>query len=668
MTDNPAGVLQLIRMFADDRWLAHRHLFKHRHPEASPDAHRELVLSIHSPDSRLSIEGFRGFAKSTYLEEAAILRACNREFHNMVIVGSSYTRACDRLAAVKREFEINDAIHEVYGLDRPSSPIWQEGKIVLATGVCIQALGREQSTVGMKHLDWRPDAALIDDVEDPNELRTDAERAETWDWFIKTFLPSLAHFNDSWVRVLGTRRGIGSLPERLENKGRRWGRYSGWPTVKFPVEFINEDGERQAIWPSKYPLPEIDRMKETYSGDMHTWMQEFMCEAVSESDRTFGHIPVSSPARVRTFEATYAMYDPARTVGPKSAVTGKVVWSWIRSRLVFWESSGELWLPDELIADVFEVNDRFSPIWIGVEEDGLNEWIRQPLRHEQVRRGVMLPLKPVKAPRGKIDFIKALQPYANAGEIEFAVPMPDFQDQLLSFPHGKIDIPNAAAYALSMRPGAPIYDGFRLEHVADELPLERPALAWLAANATRGLVTAALLQYVMGRVRILADWAIEAEPMEAVPLLLREVGMRYRITPTAVMGPTHQDKWLNVGLAQAFRAVPMAAESGAEPAAGRAFLRDAMGRTVREMPMLQVASGARLTLNAMAGGYARSLDRRGQLGEEAEQGLYRVLMEGIESCVGRMAANEEIDENANWSYTPDGRRYQRYGSVSRRTA
>ena len=66
------------------------------------------------------------------IEEAATLRAALRRFHNMVIVGASYTRACDRLAAIKRECEINQQLIDCFGGLR--GPIWQEGKIVLANG------------------------------------------------------------------------------------------------------------------------------------------------------------------------------------------------------------------------------------------------------------------------------------------------------------------------------------------------------------------------------------------------------------------------------------------------------------------------------------------------------------------------------------------------------
>ena len=647
----------LLRELYDDRWLAHRHLFRHRHPDESPEAHRELVGHINRPIARLSIEGFRGFAKSTYLEETAVLKAAFREFNFLVILGASYKLACDRLSSIKREFEINQRLGDLFG-PLKADDIWQEGKIVLANGVCIQAIGREQSMTGMKYLDHRPDAALVDDLEDPDEVRTDPERAKTWDWFLKTFLPSLSDPVGSWIRELGTRRGSGSLPERLEK--------AGWPVVKFPIEYLDDRGERQATWPAKFWLEKIDVMKADYVGDMDTWVQEYMCEATSAADRIFTRERIAVVPRTRIWEATYAMYDPARTVGANSATTGKAVWSWLKGRLVVWDAAAELWLPDKLIADIFETHAKFDPIWIGVEEDGLNEWIRQPLRHEQARRGVVLPIRALRAPRGKFDFIRGLQPFFEAGEVEFACSLPSLETQLLSFPHGRIDAPNALAYALSLRPGAPIYDGFGQDHIADTVLFDRAQPLWLACNATRGLVTAVALQYAMGRTRILADWAIESDAGEAVPLLLREIGMAFRAAPTACCGGQHFEQYMNTGLVQALRRVPLEVERGAEVSRGREMLRGELGRLVRDLPAVQIARRAALTLNALAGGYSRAVAKGGGLGEDAEPGIYRVLMEGVEACLGRLATATEIDENANWAQTADGRRYKRYGNATQR--
>lgn len=661
-------IAETIESFHTDRWLAHKTLFAHRHPVKSSIAHRELVESIYRPIPRLGIEGFRGFAKSTTLEEAAVLKAAFREFRNMVVVGSSYARAVDRLASIKRELEMNEILTGMFG--GLKGPVWQEGKIVLSHGACIQALGRDQSMLGIKHLDWRPDAALVDDVEDPDEVRTDAERAQTWDWFIKTFLPSLDHPLFSWVRVLGTRRGTGSLPERLEK--------DGWPTVKFPIEYLDEEGRRRATWPAKFPLPIIDKMKQTYRGDMHTYMQEYMCQASSESDRVFRREDLRCDPRPRSWQAVMAMYDPARTTSRQSATTGKAVWSWVNNRLIFWEVKAEAWLPDQIVGDIFATQEEYDCTWIGFEQDGLNEWALQPIRQEMLKRRAMLPLLPVKAPRGKLQFIGGLQPYMRAGEVIFAGPSEEFHDaidQFLSFPQGKIDAPNACAYALLLRPGAPVYDAFSEDNIAEILEPMAGAPLYLAGNSDGSVVTAALVQRSEGEIRILADWVREGTPAEVVVDIHQEAMLRYetnrwgerefpggekggvltlperrmvltRLPINWIVPQWHLETWRNVGLMQAVRRIPQTVSAApVGPEQGRIVLSRMLETRRHGRLCLSVSSNARWTLRGLAGGYARELDKRGIAAAQPDSGIYKLLMEGIESfaAVGVPATDAEED-------------------------
>ena len=79
-------------------------------------------------------------------------------------------------------------------------------------------------------------------------------------------------------------------------------------------------------------------------------------------------------------------------------------------------------------------NDR-----VGRRRRAVHEFIMQPLRQEQLRRGNIIPIQGYKALRGKLQFINSLQPFFASGEISFAkdVPaiitifvLPDRQDRL----------------------------------------------------------------------------------------------------------------------------------------------------------------------------------------------------------------------------------------------
>lgn len=661
--------LDAIRFFAEDRWEAHQILFRHRHPDESAPAHRHIIADIYDSRARLLIEGFRGIAKSTLLEEAAILRACYRGFRNMVIVGASYTRAVDRLAAIKREFELNPYIAELFGEMR--GPTWQEGKIVFPDGSCIQAIGRGQSMAGMKHLDWRPDAALIDDLEDPEEVRDDPEREADWQWFLETFLPALDDPVGSWVRVLGTRRGKGSLPERLEA--------AGWPTSKYPIEHIDEKGARQPTWAAKFPLPKIDAMRQLYRGRMDIWAQEYMCQATSSRHQDFQQSMIHVVPRTRTWEATYGFIDPASSVNRGSATTGWAVWSWVRNRLVVWGAGAERLLPDEVVRLAYRLLVDYNLTWLGVERDALNQFLMQPLRHEQLRRGLgVVPIKPVAAISGtkgggKNAFIRGLQPFFAAGEVEFATPCPELVEQLMSFPYGAIDAPNALAYAQTLRPGLLVHDNFTEDNIVPGLMPNDSKPLFLAGNADHGVVTAALLQRTDGELRIFADWVCEGAPAELVadihaeaalvaesgrweeeliydqeqPLKLpvrREVWGRLPLR--WIVPARHKDIYQNIGLMQAIRAIPQ----GVSPAEGEDERgRAAFGRMLNEhqrgRPRVLVSPNARWTLRALTGGYARAIARGGVAEARPEPSLYRVLMEGIEGFAAVGSATEGAQED-----------------------
>jgi hypothetical protein len=69
-----------------------------------------------------------------------------------------------------------------------------------------------------------------------------------------------------------------------------------------------------------------------------------------------------------------------------------------------------------------------------------------------------------------------------------------------------------------------------------------------------------------------------------------------------------------------------------------------------------VSTSARWTLNALSGGYARGLGRKGVLTAEPDDTVYKSLMNGLESVLSFVGGRSET-EGAHYDYTEDGRRY-----------
>ena len=669
---NPAQLRDLIDA---DPWSAHKYLFADGHDDDASSAHEELVNAFWSEEQRLIIIGFRGFGKSTTAEEAVAIAACRgKAFRHALFVGPSETRAVERLEAVKAHIELNDKFGVAYGEQRAVP--WQETRAALKNGVSLTALGVGQKIRGIKRFDARPDFIVVDDFEDEENVLTPESRRKILRWFLRT-LRLACHPRARW-RVLTTLMDADCVPIRLQ-------REAGWPVRTFPVSYLDEDGQEQATWPARFPLEWVIREREEYLrlGEAGLWDLEMMCDASVETGaKDFRPDYFRVEPTVRTWQPVYAVVDPARTKTSTSSSTGIVIFSWLGQRLIVWEDLTGFYMPSEMIQIMFDIEERYQPITIGFEKDGLEEWAMSMIRGEALKRGVFLPIVPLRAPRDKHAFIRGLEAYARLGQLVFAAECPTLKEQFLGFPRGRIDGPNALAYAQQLRPGTPVYDNFDSQHIALDLPINPWKPAYLCANARDGWTTAALTQMVDGQVRVVADWCCPGAPEEFIPIIADEarlLGTTRRLVdppsprgldalkamdmtpipsrqaPAWVLPEWHWDRWLNIGLEQSVRRLPARTQKGADLVEGREWIKDAISRTRHGDPAMRVATTATWTLRALSGGYCRSIKS-----VEPETGQYRCLMEGIEAWAGLLRVGYVDEEDApepNYSYDRHGRRY-----------
>lgn len=644
---------EIIRRFSADRALAHRVLFADRHPDTSCPAHDEMVTELHGAYPYVQIWAFRGFAKSTYSEEVIALAALLREFNNGLIIGSSEKRAQERLESIRHEMESNEYLHEVFG--NPRGHVWAYDRLILSNGVIIQALGRGQKMRGTKHIVHRPNFVLLDDIDEDEESRDPDVSNKTSNWFWNVLLPALDA--NHRVRKLATPRDVDGLPNRLKNS-------SEFITKVYPIETYGFEGERIPQWPERFPLAKIDKIKAMYErqGKAAAYKQEYMCEIDMGFKRAFVASQVKIEPIVRTWQATYISIDPARTVNTAtSATTGYAAFSWLGSRLVVWKAKASFDQPSQILETAFDWDETFKPVFLGIEKTGLSEWLLQPFRTEMAKRQHALPLRPLEPPlkQSKIDFILGLQPYVNAGDLVLTEPMPDLIAQMESFPSGRVDIPNALAYALRMRPGLPVYEDFSNSCVVERPVLNTSKPIWLAANAERGMVSGALCQFQEGRLIVFADWMREGEPAIIAEDLLFDMGLEAQGKIRVVIPPPHFETSNNLGLVQSMRRLKADIYQGMPLDWGRDNMRKLMQKQLRGSAALQVKADARWVLNGLSGGYCRAPSKRGGLEQWAEENLYRTMIEGVESLValGSRTPDEIEGHERNYSVGRDGKPY-----------
>ena len=435
-----------------------------------------------------------------------------------------------------------------------------------------------------------------------------------------------------------------------------------WQGRKFPVKYRDPlTGEWVASWPERKSLPEINKIEEGYRelGDLQGFQREYMCEATASEDQRFNSDHMRAEPIARTYQATYAVYDPARTVNELSAHTGKVVFSWAGHRLIVWESSGNFWKPDEIVHDIFQTDEKYNPIYIGVEQDGLHEFIMQPIRAQAMQRGRPVPIKALKAPKGKLNFIQGLQPFFQAHEVVFAPDLSFHSEaikQFLSFPTGRIDVPNALAYALTMRVGLPMFDNFGDIHVSTNLRPDFRSPYFLAANSNGQHVTAVLAQYVRGQFHILNDWILDGDAGTVLADIVTAAKLEAMKPVKLIIPQEHFGTHDAIGMKPAALKLGLRAFKGGKAQAGLEEVRRLLSTSAHGQPSLSISPAASWTLRAFAGGYARPVTKEGGLAAEPLPGPYATLMVGLQSLVGFSMVEGE-DSNVRFAKTNDGTSY-----------
>ena len=658
-----------LRVISEDRALASAMVFPHRHPQASPPFHVEIMDLWRADDEFVLIEAFREGAKSTLSEEFLLLEACFGNFGYCIIFGETYTKACQRLEAIKFEAMRNMKLAALFGKLRVAGNVWNENQIELANGVMIEAHGWEEEIRGFKWHDLRPDRAYLDDIENKERVKDAAAVKKNINKLYLELMPAMDKEKGK-IRVTGTPLAEDCMVSRLRAN-------ADWTSRKYPIcNGDIDDPATVATWPERYPMEWVRKKRDQAerAGELRGFLQEYMLMAIGSQDKPFieEHVHETAIDPAPWLPKTLVV-DPARTANVGSSDrTGRVVLSRLATRIFVHASSGEYWKPDEIIRDAFSTSARFDGATVAIEKNSLDEWLLQPMRAEMLRRGESLPLKAIQAPqdRSKEQFIMGLQPFFEAGDIVLVGGRgahPQLVAEILNFPSGKRDILNALAYAQRVFSGTTVYEDFSERNLTSEYePSARDVLA-ICFNASASETTAVLVSVEGERLVAVADWISPVTPAQAVPdvmQLVRAAFPRARLTswlPADVMD--QQDR---LPLMAALRAAGLQPMRGAYASMARGTLSPLIRTEMKGRKLFLVDSRAKHTMNAMAGGYKFSVMKNGQQNSEPERGPHRTLIEGLECAASVICSNagNSLPNDLHSATNPQGATY--FTSLPRR--
>lgn len=651
----------MLSAFSKDRALASSVLFSHRHTHESPPMHVEMMDLWRCADEFVLIEAFREGGKSTLAEEFLLLEGAFGNFYYCLLFGETYDKACQRLEAVAHEAANNTRLHNVFGgrVLAKRKPV--ENKIWFESGAFLQAVGWEQEVTGFKHLDRRPDRAYFDDIENLERVRSAEAVDATMRKIYREVLPAMDKVRRK-IRFTQTPRAADCSVTRLRNNPE-------WVCRSFPICMGDPlDPRTESNWPDRYPMDWIRKERRVYesAGMLREFEQEYMLSVEGTETKPFTESMIRSvdiaPA---AWLPRYAIYDPARTaMVNRSDRTGKVVVSRMGSKIIVHESRGEYWKPDEMRSDVFKTNDDHSPAGIGIEKNALDDYLLQPIRFEMLRRGVSLPIEPLQAPqdRDKAAFIMGLHPFFAGGDIILVGGRgmhPQLVAEMLNFPGGRLDVLNALAYSLRMFAGAPVYEDFGEDNIANAPPLRPQETVYACWNASPAETVCAAVLRDGRHYSVLADWSQQGPILDATRAISTDLHARFAKQALQHWCPAElHDQWQRVSLVPALRELHLSPWRAEHIALARGCLAESIRLTIRQRRCLAVDKTAKGTINALAGAYRYGL-QGGRTAAEPQAGQAKLLAEAIETLTamlgkGMVAADPK---GAHWGTTPGGQKY-----------
>jgi hypothetical protein len=313
------------------------------------------------------------------------------------IVSNTSNMAAKIANQIARYIERSDELHRVFPnlVPDPNMP-WNTEQLsvkrpTISKDPSVNTLGVGSNTQGA-----RIDEAILDDVLNRENTRTDYMRRETKDWYYKTIPGRMTHRG----RIVAI--GNAFHPEDLLHH------LAGnpvWKGYKYPI--IRQDGT--SAWPERWPMERIERRKQEL-GPLES-MSQLMCEAVDDSTSRFKRDWIEScKLRGEGKSLVYALREvPAGCrvycgvdlgVGLKANNDLTVFFVLFihpnGDREVLWVESGR-WVATDIMSKVVDLHQRYHCIFV-VENNASQEFLVQILQHH-----TSIPIIPFTTGKNKAD-------------------------------------------------------------------------------------------------------------------------------------------------------------------------------------------------------------------------------------------------------------------------
>lgn len=260
--------------------------------QKSPAFHRPVWDKLDGNDRLVSLQIFRGGAKTSICRVFGAKRIAYGNAHTVLWVGKSQDHALHSVKWLRKQIEFNHRFADTFQL-RPGSK-WQDVECEIIHGIdeypiTILALGVTGSVRGVNIDDYRPDLIILDDILDEENTSTPVQRKKTEDLVygaLKESLTPASESPDAKMVLLQTPHNIEDVSMK-SLKDDEWvhERFSCWTreTENSPVD------EQESSWPERFPSEVMREEKKAAikRNQLSIFVREKECRIISQETSAF---------------------------------------------------------------------------------------------------------------------------------------------------------------------------------------------------------------------------------------------------------------------------------------------------------------------------------------------------------------------------------------------
>ena len=389
-------------------WFCQLYL-KHYITSGTPDFHWAIYADLENEqEPYILLNAFRDSAKSTLASLGLPLYAAVTGRYKFIIICSdTATQAKQHIANLIHELENNQALLEDFGPFKGTDE-WTKTSVILKNKTQILSRSRGQKVRGLRHLQYRPDLIIGDDVENTESVRTKEQRDKTSEWWLANVWPALDKKRGKLL-LLGNLIHLDSLIARQKKLILK----EGLGIVK---EYRIMDKHGNSVWPERFSEQDIADLKKR---DNRFFLREYMLKVIPDAGQVIKKVHYYT--ELPKLSAIAIAVDPAISKKATADYTAiNTMGQGEDGGFYNLDNIAGRWDMNEALPIINDIYVRYSnaypevPIFLGFEDVAF----QRALIEEYTRRYFITPeaITPTKDKRARL---ATHEPYFTSGGIKF---------------------------------------------------------------------------------------------------------------------------------------------------------------------------------------------------------------------------------------------------------